>query len=518
MPPTSGASRPAHLPPSDAFETGAAAAQERSKLKKHFGRLDVLFFLVCTVVGLDTLGAVARTGPEGFTWTIFLALFFFVPYALVIAELGSAFPEEGGTYLWTRLAFGRFAAAVSAVLYWVSNPIWLGGSLVITAIATWNAFFGHLGTVAQIVFSLVFVWAAVLAAILSLNVGKWIPTLGAWARIALPSFFTLSVILFALQHGLHSPRLTQFAPSYSLFIALVPVLVFNFVGFELPNAAGDEMTDPSRDVPFAVLRAAAIAIVLYGIPILSIIMVLPADRITGLSGFIDAMKCVFTVYGGHLTAKGAVLAGPGLVLGKIAAALFILVLLSSGTSWIMGADRSQAVAGWDGAGPRIIGVFSKRWGTPIVVNLLTGVMATIVMFLAFRLAGGSTEKYFNAVLGVVLLFTTMSYIVIFPALIKLRYSHPDVHRPYRVPFGMTGAWVCVILTTFWSLLASVVGIFPGLGDGALLNDKALPAGFTRGEFQQVMIIPVIATFALGVLFYALGRPIRQELARQNSEA
>src|SRR5262252_519326 len=183
------------------FETGAAATEERSKLKKHFGRFDVLFFLVCTLVGVDTLGAVARTGPEGFTWTIFLALVFFVPYALVISELGSTFAEEGGTYLWTRLAFGRFVGAVSAVLYWVSNPIWLGGSLCITAVATYNAFFGHLGPVAQVVFSLVFIWIAVLAAILSLNVGKWVPTLGAWARVALLGFFTLSVMLYALEHG-----------------------------------------------------------------------------------------------------------------------------------------------------------------------------------------------------------------------------------------------------------------------------------------------------------------------------
>ena len=55
-----------------------AAAEEKSKLKKHFGRFDMLFFLICTLVGVDTLGAVASNGPEGFTWLIFLAIFFFV--------------------------------------------------------------------------------------------------------------------------------------------------------------------------------------------------------------------------------------------------------------------------------------------------------------------------------------------------------------------------------------------------------------------------------------------------------
>ena len=120
------------------------------------------------------------------------------------------------------------------------------------------------------------------------------------------------------------------------------------------------MKDPQKDVPFTVLRAAVTSVVLYGVPILAIIMVLPAAQITGLGGFIDAMKTVFTVYGGRVASDGtATLTGFGEVLGDITAAAFILVLLSSGTTWLMGSDRSQAVAGYDGGGPRVLGTFSR---------------------------------------------------------------------------------------------------------------------------------------------------------------
>ena len=74
-------------------------------------------------------------------------------------------------------------------------------------------------------------------------------------------------------------------------------------------------------------------------------------------------------------------------------------------------------------------------------------------------------------INVVLLFTTISYIAIFPTLIKLRYSHRDVYRPYKVPFGMAGVWICGVLTTFWAVFASIVGLFPGLGDGQFLNNQ-----------------------------------------------
>ena len=54
---------------------------------------------------------------------IFLAVFFFVPYALLTAELGAAFTDEGGQYIWTKLAWGRLVAAVNSVFYWLSNPV-----------------------------------------------------------------------------------------------------------------------------------------------------------------------------------------------------------------------------------------------------------------------------------------------------------------------------------------------------------------------------------------------------------
>ena len=59
--------------------TTAMALEERAKLRKHFTRFDIYFFLICTIVGVDTLGLVASEGAQGFTWLIFLSIAFFVP-------------------------------------------------------------------------------------------------------------------------------------------------------------------------------------------------------------------------------------------------------------------------------------------------------------------------------------------------------------------------------------------------------------------------------------------------------
>ncbi|MFF7282719.1 APC family permease [Streptomyces griseorubiginosus] len=489
----------------------AAAQSERQKLRKHFGRFDILFFLLCTIVGVDTIGTVASKGAEAFTWLIVLALVFFVPSALLTAELGAAFPDEGGPYIWTSRAFGRLAGAVNNFLYWITNPVWLGGTLSVSAVTAYTTFFNDgkdLSTPAFYVFTLVFVWVGVLAAILSFDVGKWIPTVGAWSRFLLLGLFTVTVVVYGVQHGLHGFGLGDFSPTYAGFVGLVPVLMFNFVGFELPSTAGDEMTEAQKDVPYAVFRSAALSVLLYALPILGILLVLPVKAISGLGGFIDAIRQVFTVYGGHVAGDGtASLSGAGSVLGDLAAVLFILTVLSSGVTWVMGSDRALAVSGYDGAAPRFLGVISSRFGTPVRVNVLSGLVSTAVLVLAHELTNGSAAKLFGAVLGLAVSTTLVSYLGIFPALAVLRRRAPGVPRPYRAPAPLLISIVLTVLVVF----ATVQLVAPGAGDHWFGSAYA-PSGWShaeRGKYLLTELVPLVGFMLLGVLFWALGRPTRR---------
>src|SRR5258707_15361958 len=172
--------------PNATFDTVTLAASvESQKLRRHFRRFDILFFLICTIVGVDTIASVAEGGGQAFTWMLVLAVLFFVPQALLFAELGSAFPQEGGPYFWTRLAFGRLVGAVNNFLYWITNPVWIGGTLAIACIAAIEVFFNNGNPVSTPVFyviALVFVWVSVIAAIMSFSMAKWLPTAGAFPR------------------------------------------------------------------------------------------------------------------------------------------------------------------------------------------------------------------------------------------------------------------------------------------------------------------------------------------------
>jgi amino acid transporter len=496
----------------DTLDMTAAAAIESRKLQRHFGRFDILFFLICTIVGVDTIATVAQGGGQAFTWMMIFAVAFFVPQAMLFSELGSAFPQEGGPYLWTRLAFGHLAGAVNNFLYWITNPVWIGGSLTITCISTVEVFFDHgrnLSTVTWYIVALVFVWVTIVAAITSFSVGKWLPTAGAFARFVVLGVFTLSVIIYALKHGAHGLGASNYKPSEGGFVLLVGVLLFNFVGFELPSSAGEEMTNPQRDVPFAIVRSTVGSVILYALPVIGILIVLPAAAITNFSGFVSAIQTVFTVYGGHVSASGtATLSGAGLVLGDACAVLFLVCLLTSGVTWIMGSDRALAVSCYDGSGPRLLGVINAKYGTPVRVNVFSGIVATIVVVLAQQITSGDAAKYFNAVLGVTISTTLISYLLIYPALWKLRRSHPSTPRPYRMPAHRTLTVLLMVLVA----VATVQLIAPGLGS-AWFGSDFLPESWTYAErytYLWTELIPVLAFVVVGVLFWWLGRRTRAE--------
>ena len=110
---------------------------------------------------------------------------------------------EGGPYVWVKLAFGRAAAAVVATMYWVDNPIWLAGTLSITAMAAFSTFFVNLSLAWEYVFGLLFIWLGIASVIMALKFGKWVATIGAAIRVFLIAFFTLTVLIYAGEHGLH---------------------------------------------------------------------------------------------------------------------------------------------------------------------------------------------------------------------------------------------------------------------------------------------------------------------------
>ena len=470
--------------PAAPVDGGERSLLERSKLRRELGRLDAVALLIAAMVVLDTVGTVARGGAQTVTWLAIVALLFFVPAGRAVAELGAAFPRQGGPYVWARLAFGRLVGSLVALVFFVEAPVWVGGSLAITVVAVTDKMIVPLHGGWRVLVALGFVWACAALTAVPLRAGKRIPLTGALAQISLLAFLTGTVALYAARYGVHGVAGGDLTPTWPVFVAVAPVLVYNFLGLELPSTAAEELRDPQRDVPASIVRAGALTCAMYAVPVLAIVLVVPADRITSLTGFIDALAGVFVVYGSWSN-----------LLGTVAAAVFVWVLLTNGATWIMGAARTQVAASLDGAGPRVLGRVSARTGTPVWTAVISGLVATATVGVALAVAGHDNAKYFSVVLALSLSLVALANLAVFPALVRLRRTHPDVPRPFRVPGGAVGAWVASALATGWVALALSATLWPGLASAS--RDAYLPPGFegNRTGFLLTELVLIAAVLA-----------------------
>jgi glutamate:GABA antiporter len=486
--------------------TTQATLDEKKKLKKEFSFFDMIFVTIAAIIGIDTLGAVSSNGGQALTWLLISAVTFLVPYGLLTAELGSTFTQEGGVYEWVKMAFGRIPASMAAMLYWISNPLWVGGTLSVTAIAAIKIFwFGSasylfggnqtVNAIVEIVIALAFIWGVTWSAILSLRVGKWLSVFGSYAKFGLFGVFVLLALVYFF--GGHSTgahiTLSEMVPhNFSLIVSgILPVLIFNWVGFELQNGAGEEMKDPQRDVPRTLIRAGFVAVLGYAIPITVILFTLSKSDLSNASGFLNSYKIVASVLPTQLAT----------ILGWIVALAIVLALASSGGTWIIGADRTYAIASLDRTAPVVLGRFSGRYGTPIAVNTMSGITASVAMVTAIIINSfgtGSITTLFTLVFGFVISTTTLSYLFIFPAYLRLRYKYPNVHRPYSVPGGMIGAFVVTILPLAYAAIASFFILIPG-------DSTIAASGVDRKTYELTQFIPLLVIVALTVVFYIWGQ-------------
>ncbi|MDH4075619.1 MAG: APC family permease [Acidimicrobiia bacterium] len=464
--------------------------------------------MIAAIVVLDTLGAVALGGVETLSWLLIVGALFFFPAGLVIAELGATFPDQGGPYRWVRLAFGRRAGAFVALSYWGETTVWVGGSLAITAVAVVDHLIAPVTGTGRVVLALAFIWVATLLAAAPLRTGRRFPVIGAAVQVGLLAVFTTTVGLYAVRHGLQGLSAAEAVPSWAGALVVAPVLVYSFLGLELPSAAAGEMKDPQADVPAAIARAGTIVTILYSVPILAILLVVPASERTGLTGFIDAIDTVFTVYG---PAAG--------VMQALAGIAFVWVLLTNAQTWLVGSTRAQAVASAAGDGPAVLGRIADRIGTPLRSTAISGIGATVTALAAFAVAGNDNDMYFVLVLSLAIAMLAMSNLLVFPSLVRLRTSHPNFARPYRVPGGAIGAWLASGLATGWVVLAVVAVLWPGLGTSS--PDAHLPPGFAgnRLGFLMAQLVPLVLVGATAVLFVHAGqRRLRRTAALTTAEA
>lgn len=238
-------------------------------------------------------------------------------------------------------------------------------------------------------------------------------------------------------------------PSWGASLAFLPVIVYNFMGFELMSGASAEMKNPARDVPLTIALSGILIAAFYLFATIGILIALPLDEINLVSGIVDTLR---------------VLLGEGGAGGTFVVLLGLMALysfLANMVTWTMGANRSAAEAALDGNLPAMFARLHAVHRTPASAAIVTGVVTTVVIVIYGFLAADAEDLFWTLFAFSSIVFL-LPYLIMFAAFLRLRAIDPATPRPYRVPGGQGGALVLAILCMLFILQAIVFFIYtPG---------------------------------------------------------
>jgi amino acid transporter len=226
-------------------------------------------------------------------------------------------------------------------------------------------------------------------------------------------------------------------PSWDLGrLPLVSSLLLAFTGLEVSGYYALVVRDPQRDYPKAMALALAAIAGLSIFATLAIALAVPADKISLSGGVVQTFTVIFGAFGIRWMAP-------------LLAVLTAVGAVALMTAWLVGPLLSLTEVARNGLLPPVFRKLSARH-VPAAVMVWQAVLITIVS-VAFALVPSVNQAYW------ILTATTTAllgfyYLPIFAAVIRLRYTQPDAIRPFRVPGGMPGVWLCggvgIIATTF----------------------------------------------------------------------
>ncbi|MBR2426225.1 MAG: amino acid permease, partial [Lentisphaeria bacterium] len=273
-------------------------------MKKIFMSITTMSLLtVAAVLSLRNLPSEAEYGYSVIFYLIMAAICFFVPSALVSAELASSWPEDGGVYLWVKEAFGPKWGFVAVFMQWVENLPWFPA--VLTFVASSIAYVFNPAWAQNRWFVLITIWVMLwLATFLNfkgMRLSAWLSSSGALAGTLIPGAV---IILMAIGYII-AGKTPQIAFSSDALIPelgnwnqlmLLSGMMVALAGMEMSAIHVTEMKNPGRDFPKAIFTACILIILLNVLGSLAIALVIPPDEISLAAGADQAFAAMFKIF------------------------------------------------------------------------------------------------------------------------------------------------------------------------------------------------------------------------------
>ena len=454
-------------------------------------RLFRLAMLSCSfVVSIRNIPTMAETGMTMIFLGLVAMIFFFLPTALVTTELSTAWPREGGIYVWVKEAFGHKWGFWATWLQWTNMLVnvitmlfFVGGSLAFVFAPSLAESRIFLITVILSV-----TWLSTLSSLRGIKANSLISTICFIGGVLIPGIIliVLGIIYVWMGKPIHlnlSWTASNIFPDFTHISTLVLIVGFTlaFTGIEASASHAGKVVNPKRSYPIAILIVVIFGLTLNLLGAISVASVVPKEEISLIAGLMEAIRKFFVElniawlvpYMSILVAGGA---------------------LGGANAWLLGPVKGLLETAKNGDLPPFFRK-TNRFGIPSRLLLMQGSIIS-VLTLILMLSPSINIAFWIAVALVMMIYVTM-YMMMMIAAIYLRYKKPYVERTFRIPGKKNiGMWIVTIAGLIMLVFIFILGFIP---------PAELPADdFT--VFYSVIIGGIVVVFGLPFIIELFKKP------------
>ncbi|MBQ3275120.1 APC family permease [Candidatus Saccharibacteria bacterium] len=466
--------------------------------KPKFRLFSAVLATVCIVLVIDAVAPTAAIGNSQYAWWVIMILGFFIPYALISAELGTQYPSEGGMYTWVKKALGKKWAGRVAWFYWVNFPLWIA-SLADLATTLVMTILGMEPTiVTALVIEIGYIALVTILGQLRISQSAWVANLGAIVKfITLAGIGVLGIYVFAKQGSANPieswhdfvPLIAEGGGFDWAGISFVSLIIFNMLGFEVVGTFIDDMDNPKKQIPQAIILGAVLIALFYILPSFGIGVAVPFDELATNSGLLDSYQILLETVGLSAGAVSAVI--------TVVACFFLYTLIANISSWQFGVYSVTAYAAKDGIFPKSWSKTNKN-GIATNVSLWTSAIAAVLAVAGIILAYCFPEaeeltNMFWAFFDLSLFCLLIGYIPMFFAFMKLHKKGPQDKKGYWINGGNLKRVLYGIIPVILLIISLFFTLVPEFDWEAILDNK-------------ILIVSAIVCVVIGeVLVYHAGK-------------
>lgn len=419
--------------------------------KRVLSLFSLVMINVIAVDSIRTLPMAARYGFSLVTFYIIGALLFFIPTALITAELATTWPEKGGMYTWVKLAFGPKWGLCVVYLQWIYNVVWY--PTILTLIASTAAYLIDPSLIENPSFMILVVlstfWLCTALNFFGMRLSSNVSTVGSIIGTLGPMILIILLAIAWLQQGNTPeislsrasifPKLTQISE-----LVIFSQIVYSLLGLEMSSVHALEVKNPQKDYSKALLISAIIILASLILSSLAIAVVVNPAKLNNLTGIIQA----FSLFADAFNA-------PWLT-GFIAVSILIGGFCAVAT-WIIGPTKGLFAAADDGLLPPFFAK-ANRYGAPYTLLLTQGIICSLLTLVYLLLPTVEGAYFLLSVMAAQL--SLLMYAILFLAAIRLRYTHPHTPRPFKIPGKNWGIWIAAGAGFLFSVSIVCLGFIP----------------------------------------------------------